>query len=144
VRHGSPIDADVEVIAEHEEFLFGELRAIVRDDRVWGCKAMDDVEEELHGLFRFDLRDWLGFYPLRELVHDDKQMRVAPGRLLEWPNQIEPLDHEWPCDGDHLNCFGWQVGLSSIVLTPFLGAHDLLNVSHRGRPVEALSKRIFD
>jgi hypothetical protein len=36
------------------------------------------------------------------------------------------------------------MGLSSVVLTPFIGAHDLLSVSHRGRPVEALSKRVFD
>ena len=50
VGHGSPVDADVVVVIELEEFLPGELCAVVRDDRVWDFKAVDDVEEELHGL----------------------------------------------------------------------------------------------
>jgi hypothetical protein len=49
-------------------------------------------------------------------------MHVAPGRLLEGPIQIEPPDRECPCDGDRMECLGWQVGLPSIVLTPFAGA----------------------
>ena len=36
------------------------------------------------------------------------------------------------------------MGLSSIVLTPFIGAHNLFSVSHYGRPVEALSEFISD
>ena len=36
------------------------------------------------------------------------------------------------------------MGLSSIVLTPFVGAHNLLSVGYYGRPVEALSERISD
>ena len=31
---------------------------------------------------------------------------------------------------------------SSVVLTPFVGAHDLLGVGHRSRLVEALSERV--
>jgi hypothetical protein len=46
VHHSGPIDIDVVFIAELEELLFGELRAVVHDDRVWDPKAMDDVEEE--------------------------------------------------------------------------------------------------
>ena len=30
----------------------------------------------------------------------------ALGRLFEWPNQVEPLDHEGPCDGDHVEHLG--------------------------------------
>ena len=41
-----PIDVDVVFIAESEELLSSELRAIVHDDGVWDPKAMDDVEEE--------------------------------------------------------------------------------------------------
>ena len=70
---------------------------------------MDDIEEEQHGLLGFDRGDQSGFYPLGELVYGDKQVGVAPGRLFERPNQIEPLDHEGPCDGDHLECLGRQV-----------------------------------
>jgi hypothetical protein len=64
---------------------------------------------------------------------------VALERLLERSNQIKPLDHEWPCDGDRLEHLGRQMGLMSIVLTPLTGAHNLLGVGHDGEPVEALS-----
>jgi hypothetical protein len=36
------------------------------------------------------------------------------------------------------------VGLTSVVLTPFVGAHDLLGVGHRGCPVEAMLERVSD
>ena len=36
------------------------------------------------------------------------------------------------------------MGLPSVVLTPFIGAHNLFYVSYCSRPVEALSKHIFD
>jgi hypothetical protein len=54
VRHDGPIDADVVVITEPEEFLPYELCAIVCDDGVWNSEAVYDVEEELHGLLGFD------------------------------------------------------------------------------------------
>ena len=65
-------------------------------------------------------------------------MGEALGRLFEWPNQVEPLDHEGPRDGDHLERLGWKVNLPSIVLTPFIGAYNLLDVGHCGGLVEAL------
>ena len=34
--------------------------------------------------------------------------------------------------------------MSSVVLTPFIGAHDMLSIGHHGWLVEALSERIFD
>ena len=63
---------------------------------------MDDVKEEQYGLLRLDRGDWSSFDPFCELVYGDKQVGVAPGCLLERPNQIEPQDHEGPRDGDHL------------------------------------------
>jgi hypothetical protein len=33
---------------------------------------------------------------------------------------------------------GWQMGLLSIVLAPFIGAYDLLSLRHGGWPIEAL------
>jgi hypothetical protein len=48
VRDGSPIDTDVLFIAESNEFLAGELCAIVCDDGVRYSEVMDDVEEEQH------------------------------------------------------------------------------------------------
>jgi len=71
-------------------------------------------------------------------------MRVAPGCPFEGSNQIKTPDHEQPHDRDHLERLGWQAGLTSIVLTFFIGAHGLLGVSHRGWPVEALSEHVPD
>jgi hypothetical protein len=45
---------DVVVITEFEELLCCELHAIIHDDGVWDSKAVDDVEEECHGLLGFD------------------------------------------------------------------------------------------
>ena len=46
VHDGGPIDPDVLFIADPNELLADELRAVVCDDGVWYSKAMDDVKEE--------------------------------------------------------------------------------------------------
>ena len=135
---GGPIDPDVLFIAESNELLTGELRAVVCDDRVWYSKAMDDVEEEQHSLLGLDCGDQLSFDPFCELVYGDKQVGVASWRLLERPNQIEPPNHEGPRDGDHLECLGWEVSLPNVVLAPFIGAYDLLGVGYYSGLVEAV------
>ena len=71
-------------------------------------------------------------------------MGEAPGCLFEWPNKVEPPDREAPRDGDHLECLGREVSLSSIVLTPFVGAYNLLGVGYYSGPIEALSECIFN
>ena len=138
VRDDRPVDPDVLFIIELNEFPTGELHAIVCDDGVWYSKAMDDVEEEQHGLLKLDHRDRSSFDLFCELVYGDKQVGVASRRLLERSNQIEAPDYEGPRDGDHLECLGWEVSLSSVVLAPFAGAYDLLGVGYRGGPIEAL------
>ena len=72
VRDSRPIDPDVLFLVESNEFLAGELRAIVCDDGVWYPKMMDDVEEEQHVLLGFDHRDRLSFDPFRKLVYGHK------------------------------------------------------------------------
>ena len=101
---------------------------------------MDDVEEKQHGLLGFDRGYWSSFNPFCKLVYGDKQVGKAPERLFEWPNQVEPLDHEGPRDGDHLECLGQEVSLPCVVLTPFIGAYDLLSVGYCSGLVEALSE----
>ena len=73
-------------IAKSKELLPSELCAVVRDDGVWDSKAMDDVEEEQHGLLGFDCVDRPSFYPFCKLINGDKQVGVAPERLFEWSN----------------------------------------------------------
>ena len=115
MRHGGPIDVDVEFIIESEELLPGELRVVVRDNGVWGSKAMGDVKKEQHGLLGLDRGDRSSPYPLCKPVYGYKQVCIAPGRPLDRSNQIKPPDRERPHDGDRLECLGWQVGLSSVV-----------------------------
>ena len=138
VRYGGPVDMDVIFIAKLEELLPGELRVVVHDNGVRYSKVMDDIKEEHHGLLELDCGDRSSLYPLCKLVYGDKQVRIAPRRPLERFDQIEPPDHEWPCDGDRLECLGWQV------LTPFAGAHNLFSIGYCGRPVETLTKCVSD
>ena len=86
MRYGSLIDADVVFIAELEELLSGELRAIVRDNGVRDPKAMDDVKEEHHGLLGLDRGDRSNLYPLCKLVYGEKQVGIASGCLFERSN----------------------------------------------------------
>ena len=72
MRDGGPIDPDVLFIAESKEFLAGELCVVVCDDGVRYSKAMDDVEEEQHGLLGLDHGDRPSFDPFCELVYGDK------------------------------------------------------------------------
>ena len=86
VHDGGPIDPDVVFIAESKELLSGELCAVVHDDRVWDSEAMDDIEEEQHGLLGFDRGNQSSFYPFCKLIYGDKQVGVSSRRLFERPN----------------------------------------------------------
>ena len=105
---------------------------------------MDDVKEESHGLLGLDRGDRSSLYPLCKLVYGDKQVHIASGRPLERFDQIKPPDHEQPRDGDRLECLSQQVGLPDVVLTPFVGAHNLFGVGYCGWPVEAMMECISD
>jgi hypothetical protein len=142
--HRGLVATDVVIVTEFEEFLSYKLCTIIRDHGVRDSKAMDDVEEKFHGVLGSDHRDRLSLNPLRELVNGDKQMRVTPGCFREGPDQIVSLDREWPRDGDRLECLCRQVGLPSVVLAPFAGAHYPFGARHRSWPVEALPERVPD
>ena len=94
VHDGGPIDPDVVFIAESEELLSSEMSAVVHDDGVRDSEAMDDVEEEQHGLLGLDRRDRPSLYPLCKLVYGEKQVGIAPRRSFEGSDQIKPPDHE--------------------------------------------------
>jgi hypothetical protein len=132
------------VIIESEEFLPCELCVVVRGYGVWDPEEVDDVCEEFDGFFRPDLRDQLGLYPLGELVYSDKQVGMAPRRLLEGPNQVKPPDCERTCDRDCVERLSWQMGLLSVELAPFAGADDPLDIGYYGGPIETLSKNFSD
>jgi hypothetical protein len=81
---------DVVFIVEPKEFLPCELRVVVSDGGVRNPKPMDNVVKEEHGLFGFNLSDRPCFYPLRELVNGDKEVRVAPGAFLRGSTRSSP------------------------------------------------------
>jgi hypothetical protein len=57
MRHGRPIDKDVELAAELQEFSASDLGPVVDDDGVRDPEPVDDVGEERHGLLRSEIRD---------------------------------------------------------------------------------------
>ena len=63
-----PIDPNVVSITEIQELLPGEVSSVVSDDTVGNAEPVDDVEEELDCLFRTDVGDGHGLYPLGEFV----------------------------------------------------------------------------
>ena len=62
------VDPDDVPITKVQELLPGEVSPMVSDDAVRNTKPVDDVEEEFDRLFRADVGDGLGLYPLGELV----------------------------------------------------------------------------
>jgi hypothetical protein len=90
VSYDGPVDMVVVFIVEPKEFLPCELRVVVGDGGVQSPKLMDNVAKEEHGLFGFNLSDRPCFYPLRELVNGDKQVRVAPGAFLRGSTRSSP------------------------------------------------------
>ena len=95
-------------------------------------------------MVELDRGDRSSLYPLCKLVYGDKQVCISPGHTLERSDHIEPRYYERTHDGDRLECLGRQVGLPSVVLTPFAGVHNLFSNDYCGRPVEALSECISD
>jgi hypothetical protein len=67
---------------------------------------------------------------------------VAPGRLSQGPDNVEPPHDKRPCDGDRLEGVRWEIGLAGIELALFAGAHDLVGVGNRSGPVEALAESV--
>ena len=132
------------VIAERQELVAGELCPIVGDDGVWNSESMDDISEEQHRLFGFDLIDWTSLDPLGELIDRNQQMGVASRGLLQRPNHVEPPYGEWPCNGDGLEGLGREVCLPRIVLASLAGAYQLGGVSNCRWPVEPLVEGVSD
>jgi hypothetical protein len=116
------------------------LRPVVGGDRIRHPEPVDGVCEERHGLLRPEIRDWAHLDPLGELVDGNQHVGVAPGRLSQVPDNVQPPHGKRPCDGDRLEGMSREVGLAGVKLAPFAGAHDLAGISNRGRPIEALAE----
>ena len=102
---------------------------MVSDDTVRNAEPIDDVEEEFDRLFRADVGDGLGLYPLGELVDRYEQVSEAAWALFEGSYHVEALDHEWPGDGDGSELLCRQMGLPSVELASFTPMDNLLCIS---------------
>jgi hypothetical protein len=78
--------------------------------------------------------------PFIKLVYGDQQMSVAPKRLSQGPDDVQPPYGERPCDGDRLEGVRWEIGLAGVELAPLAVAHNLVSVGDCGGPVEALAE----
>ena len=63
---------------------------MVSDDTVRNAEPVDDVKKEFDRLFRADVGDGLGLYPLGELVDCYKQVSEAAQVLFEGPTMSRP------------------------------------------------------
>ena len=64
VSDRGPVDSDAVPVTEVQELLPGEVCSMVSDDIVRNAELVDDVVEEFDRLFRADVGDGLGLYPL--------------------------------------------------------------------------------
>jgi hypothetical protein len=67
---------------------------------------------------------------------------VAPRRPSQGTDDVQPPHGERPCDGNRLQGVSREISLTSIEPAPLAGTHDLVAVSDRGGPVEALAERV--
>jgi hypothetical protein len=118
------------------------LGAIVGNNGVRHPKLVDDVREKGHGLFGLEVCDWACFDPLGELVYGNQQVGVAPGRLSQGPDDVQPPHSERACDRYVLQGMSQKVGLAGVKLAPLAGVHDLVGVSDRSGPIKALAERV--
>src|SRR6185503_10607231 len=102
----------------------------------------DNVSKEQNSLLGSNLADGLSLDPLGEFVDCHQEVGVAPGRLLQWANEVQSPHCKWPRDGDGLQSVGREVHLLSVELATLEGPHDVGSVGDRGGPVKALLKRV--
>jgi hypothetical protein len=102
MSYGSPEHTDVMVVVEIQKLITGELGVVVRDDAVRYPKAMDNVGEKQHDLFRPDASNGEDLDPLGKLVNGDEQVGEALSCSLQGFDQVEPPNSKWPCNRNGL------------------------------------------
>jgi len=67
---------------------------------------------------------------------------VAPGRSLQWSDEIQSPHGKGPRDGDGLQSVSREVRLTGVELATFTCSHDLCGIGDRGWPEETLPERV--
>ena len=95
---------------------------------MWYALPSGDVGIESHNSRPVQLLDWFCFYPLSELVHNDKQMSHATTSRLEWPHHVQLPDGKGPGNANCLERRSRQVWLGAELLAPFTLLDQLFGV----------------
>jgi hypothetical protein len=111
-----PVQADVIVGSEIQEFISGELSVVVGNNRVRNPKMENDVFDEIYDLPGADFSQGLCLGPLSKFIDRDEQVGQAPRRLLEGSQEVQTPHGERLGNGDRLEFLGHGVNLSSKVL----------------------------
>jgi hypothetical protein len=90
VSYGGLVHTDVVVLAEVQELLPSELRAIVGDDEVRDPEAMDDVGEERHRLLEPDAGRGQTSIHLENLSMATSRCEKPPGAFCKGPTRSRP------------------------------------------------------
>ena len=90
VSHRGEADLDAELVAVGSEDAAGELRAIIGDDTVRHTEAADQAPDELHRGSGWYGAHWFDLGPLGELVDGHEEEAVAPLRLREGAQNVQP------------------------------------------------------
>jgi hypothetical protein len=80
--------------------------------------------------------------PFRERIHGDQLVSVAPGRLSQGSDDVQPPHGERPCDENCLQGVSRETSLACIELAPLASTYDPVGTSDRGGPVKALAECI--
>jgi hypothetical protein len=93
-------------------------------------------------LFCPEVCDWACLDPFGEFVHIDQQVGVAPGRLSQGPNDVQPPHGERPDDRNRLQGVSREISLAGIKLAALVGEYNLVGISDRGGTIKSLAERI--
>jgi len=77
VRHGGPVDLDVEFVTELKEVTVGELNTVIGYNGVRHPKPVDDIAKKWGRICCLERCDGLSFDPIGELVDGDEQVGEA-------------------------------------------------------------------
>ena len=116
MSHRGEADLDAKLFTVGSEDAAGELLAVVSDDAVGYAEAADQAPDEFHRGPCWYGAHWFNLGPLSELVDGHEEETVAPLRLREGAQNVQPPDRERPGERDGLESQRRLMDLLGVVL----------------------------
>ena len=120
------------------------MRTVVDDDAVGHPKSAHEALDEFDYRAYRDCADGFHLSPLGEFVHGDVEVGVAPWRLRERAQNVQPLNCEWPGEGYGLQTPRRLMDLFSVKLAGLASLHQLNDVAECCGPVEPAAECLAD